>query len=325
VSRYSPLFDALNDSQLKEWVPSLRAQVEQRLSPQKHGDFLRWQSVLDSFPSITASAVDLNASAITVGQKGDCDMETQAEIKALLQKLKPWRKGPFLIHGTYIDTEWRSDWKWDRIAPHLSCLKGRKVLDVGCGSGYHCWRIAGAGADLVLGIDPSILAVMQYQALHHFIGPSPVYVTPHRLEELPAELSFFDTVFSMGVLYHRRSPIDHIYELKDCLRPGGELVLETLVVDGETNTVLVPEGRYAQMRNVWFIPSCLTMENWLRRCGFLEVRCVESNQTSLDEQRSTDWMPFSSLPQFLDSENPNRTVEGLPAPKRATFIAKKPD
>ncbi|PCI28559.1 MAG: tRNA 5-methoxyuridine(34)/uridine 5-oxyacetic acid(34) synthase CmoB, partial [SAR324 cluster bacterium] len=200
-----------------------------------------------------------------------------------------------------------------------SPLKNRTILDVGCGNGYHCWRMAGAGASFVLGIDPSILAVMQYQTLHHFIGPKEVYVTPHRLEELPGELNYFDTVFSMGILYHRRSPIDHIYELKECLKPGGELVLETLVVNGDINTILVPEGRYAQMRNVWFIPSCLMMENWLSRCGFLDVKCIESNHTSLDEQRSTDWMPFSSLPQFLDPKNSSRTIEGLPAPMRATF------
>ena len=56
----------------------------------------------------------------------------------------------------------------------------------------------------------------------------------------------------MGVLYHRRSPIDHLLELKGCLQTGGELVLETLVIDGGLGEVLVPENRYAKMRNVWF-------------------------------------------------------------------------
>lgn len=323
MNPYTPLFDTLTDSKVQNWVPQLRTDIKERLS-ERHGDFSRWQSAIDSHPQITASFIDLNSSAITVGKDTDCDSGTQSIIKEQLKLLTPWRKGPFLIHGTYIDTEWRSDWKWDRIAPHIADLKGRRVLDVGCGSGYHCWRIAGAGARLVLGIDPSILAVMQYQSLRHFIGPQEVYVTPHRLEELPKNLNFFDTVFSMGVLYHRRSPFDHLLELKDCLKPGGELVLETLVIDGQTNTVLVPADRYAQMRNVWFIPSCLTMEDWLKRSGFIDVKCVESNQTSITEQRSTEWMTFSSLPQFLDQNDPNKTIEGLPAPQRATFIAKKP-
>ena len=32
----------------------------------------------------------------------------------------------------------RSDWKWDRIKEHISPLKNRLILDVGCGSGYLC-------------------------------------------------------------------------------------------------------------------------------------------------------------------------------------------
>ena len=63
-----------------------------------------------------------------------------------LHALQPWRKGPFSLFGVQIDTEWRSDWKWNRVAPHLSPLAGRRVLDVGCGNGYYGWRMCAAGA-----------------------------------------------------------------------------------------------------------------------------------------------------------------------------------
>ena len=125
----------------------------------------------------------------------------------------------------------------------------------------------------------------------------------------------------MGVLYHRRSPIDHLLELRDCLQPGGELVLETLVIDGNLGEVLLPEGRYANMRNVWFLPSCATLSGWLKRCGFKNIRVLDVTPTSVEEQRSTEWMQFHSLKDFLDEENPLLTCEGLPAPKRAIFIA----
>lgn len=73
------------------------------------------------------------------------------------------------------------------------------------------------------------------------------------VEQLPL-IKAFDTVFSMGVLYHRKSPIEFLQQLKSQLRPGGELMLETLVVEGDENTVLMTGDRYAQMRNVWFYP-----------------------------------------------------------------------
>jgi len=148
-------------------------------------------------------------------------------------------------------------------------------------------------------------------------------VLPLGIEDIPAELACFDTVFSMGVLYHRRSPLDHLFELRGCLRPGGELVLETLIIEGDEGTVFMPEGRYAKMRNVWFLPSIKTMLLWLRRCGFKEVVCVDTNRTSVKEQRSTEWMRFESLRDFLDPNDHSRTIEGHPAPLRAVFTATK--
>ena len=134
------------------------------------------------------------------------------------------------------------------------------MLDVGCGNGYHCWRMLGAGARAVIGIDPTLLSVMQFQAIQRLTGNANIFVLPLGIEDMPYGLKAFDTVFSMGVLYHRRSPIDHLLELRDSLRPGGELVLETLVIDGKLGDTLVPQQRYAKMRNVWFIPSCETLD-----------------------------------------------------------------
>jgi tRNA (mo5U34)-methyltransferase len=84
---------------------------------------------------------------------------------------------------------------------------------------------------------------------------------------------------------------------------------------------LVPEGRYAKMRNVWFIPSTQTLGGWLRRAGFRDVRLIDCSLTNVAEQHATEWMRFESLVDFLDPEDPSRTLEGHPAPRRAIFLA----
>ena len=141
--------------------------------------------------------------------------------------------------------------------------------------------------------------------------------------DLPEALTGFDTVFSMGVLYHRKSHLEHIQKLKSLLRDGGELVLETLVLDTHEDEVLIPEGRYAKMRNVWAVPSLSVVKQWVEECGFSDVNIVDVNQTSVEEQRVTDWMVFESLAEYLDPEDRNKTLEGHPAPVRATLIARK--
>jgi tRNA (mo5U34)-methyltransferase len=181
----------------------------------------------------------------------------------------------------------------------------------------------GENAKLVIGIDPSQKFLMQFQVMKHYTGSLPVHLLPIGIEYMPESLGKqgFDTVFSMGVLYHRRSPIEHLIHLKNLLRPGGQLVLETLVVDGDEQSVFLPPGRYAQMRNVWFLPSTKALESWLTRCGFNHVRTVDINQTSVEEQRPTEWMTWHSLKDFLDPHDQNLTIEGHPAPTRAIVLA----
>jgi len=79
------------------------------------------------------------------------------------------------------------------------------------------------------------------------------------------------------------------------------------------------------MRNIWFIPTPAALQRWLRRCGFIDVKIADVSATSLDEQRSTEWMRFESLKDFLDPDDLSKTVEGLPAPRRAILVARRPD
>lgn len=318
---YTLLYQALENTSLDPWRRLLPAQIERGLSQARYGDLPRWMAALARVPKVEAQHLCLTPR-VEIGALGECNQQTQAEIQHLLEELIPWRKGPYWIHGIHIDTEWRSDWKWERVLPHLAPLKNRWVLDVGCGNGYHCWRMLGEGARRVIGIDPSPRFVVQFQIIKQLAGNHhPIDVLPVGIEDLPANLQAFDTVFSMGVFYHRRSPMDHLRELREALRPGGQLVLETLIIEGDLGKVLVPEGRYAQMNNVWFLPSCSTLVAWLKKSGFHNPRMVDICPTTTAEQRSTYWMRFHSLRDFLDPENPKLTLEGHPAPIRAVFIA----
>ncbi len=318
------LHKLLKDTPLEVWSDMLEQQVQSRLSVENFGKLQQWQQAVDSLPDLPAGRVELNADAVSVFSEQALNDEQQSALKQQLKHLMPWRKGPYHLHGVEIDTEWRSDFKWQRIQPHIQPLQGRTVLDVGCGNGYHSWRMRGMGAELVIGIDPSALFVMQFAAVKHFIGEQNIFVLPLGIEDMPDNLRGFDTVFSMGVFYHRRSPMDHLFQLRNCLKPGGELVLETLVIEGDENQVLIPEDRYAQMRNVWFIPSAAAMFKWLVRCGYRNVRLVDQTLTTIEEQRATEWMTFHSLENFLDENDHTKTVEGYPAPLRATFIAEAP-
>lgn len=305
-----------------QWLDTLAPQLTAfRNNP--HGNLKRWQRVLQQLPSLTTQHAELS-DTVAVGLSSDASDSDRARLTGLLQQLQPWRKGPFNLYGVTIDTEWRSDWKWQRVLPHLDDLTGRQVLDVGCGSGYHLWRMLEAGAEDVWGIDPGELFLMQFRAIRQLM-PDPIqdkaHFFPVGIEHMP-ELKSFDTVFSMGVLYHRRSPLEFLQQLKSLLRPGGQLVLETIVVEGDDTTVMIPGERYAQMRNVWFLPSASALSVWMERLGFNDIEIVDHTVTSLEEQRRTEWMTGESLADFLDPNDRSKTIEGYNAPIRAVITAR---
>ena len=285
-----------------DWLEPLAELAARRLSADGHGDFLRWSDAIDA----VAAAAGADA--------------TEQALKAL----NPWRKGPFDVGGVSIDAEWRSDLKWDRIAQAIAPLDDRRVLDVGCGNGYYARRMADMGARVVVGIDPTILYVMQFLAVDLLDARPGVVVLPLRLAELPTAPRSFDTTVSMGVLYHQRSPIDHLRELRGTLRSGGQLVLETLYLPGEDAFAQTPPGRYARMKNVWLLPSIAELETWLARTGYRDVTVVDRSTTTIDEQRRTEWMTFESLAEALDPADSSLTVEGLPAPRRVVITATSP-
>jgi tRNA (mo5U34)-methyltransferase len=323
MTHYQPLYDRLANSSAARWLNTLPQDVETALQPDRHGHLLEWQAALKSLPNIQPSIIDLKEQ-VKIGCAEDTDETTRQAIETGLKQLNPWRKGPIALFGVYIDTEWRSDWKWQRLQNHITPLQNRMVLDVGCGNGYYALRMLGMGAKLVVGIDPSVLYVMQFEAIRRYYPTTSAYVLPLGVQHIPKKLNAFDTVFSMGILYHRRSPLDHLQTLRETLKSGGELVLETLVIPENYGDILIPENRYAQMRNVWSIPNCATLESWLSKSGFEEIRLVDVTLTTTQEQRRTHWINSYSLENFLDPNDPNQTIEGYPAPRRAIFVAKTP-
>jgi tRNA (mo5U34)-methyltransferase len=306
---------------LQHWLSHIPTQIDLWQTHKCHKFYARWQKVLAKLSPITGAELQLDDGFYLQGDAPLIPQE-QAKITNLLQTFKPWRKGPFYLHGIEIETEWRSDWKWQRLIPHIQPLAGKTVLDVGCGNGYHLWRMLGAGATTVIGIDPSTLFLCQFRAIKTLAKPNaPVFLLPLGIEDLPPHAAF-DTVFSMGVLYHRCSPIDHILQLKAQLKIGGQLILETMVIEGDEQTVLTPIDRYGKMNNVWFLPSVKTLQVWLKKCGFTGIEVINVNTTSIEEQRRTDWMTSESLTDYL-SPDQQLTVEGHPAPIRATITAIK--
>jgi tRNA (mo5U34)-methyltransferase len=319
---YQKLFDVLSAHSMGKWSDHLSSQTQEYFANINHGDYRRWQSAIDQLPDIKPSKVILDSDCVVIGDNSDCDDINKLSLQ--IKTLMPWRKGPFDFFGIYVDTEWRSNLKWSRLNQSIKPLENRLVLDIGCGNGYYGWRMLGEKARHVVGLDPSLLFYMQFCAVKKYIPDANIDILPFGIQELPGFELNFDTVFTMGVIYHRRDPVEHLKQCLDCLNSGGELVLETLIIDDDELDVLIPEKRYAKMNNVWAIPNVTKLIAWAVAAGFVNVRIVDITKTTSAEQRRTEWMTFESLDDYLDKYDKTKTVEGYPAPMRAILLADKP-
>ncbi len=285
-----------------------------------NGNIPKWEDAIINLEGFQTGAVSFKQPFIAIDTHINANELTQP-----FKQLMPWRKGPYQIGNLNLDSEWRGDMKWARLKDHIQPLKDRAVLDVGSGNGYFTYLMAMQGASIALGVEPFLLFNYQFQAIRTLISnPPSAYVLPLKLEQVPQK-PLFDTVFSMGVLYHQKDHKLHLQQLQDIMRDGGELVLETLIIDKEQGMQIIPEDRYARMRNVWCLPSTDTLHTWLEQTGFKNIKLIDVTKTTSEEQRATHWIGDNtqSIKDFLDPNDDRLTIEGLPAPKRAIFICSK--
>ncbi len=249
---------------------------------------------------------------------------SQEEYKTLLDTAKtliPWRKGPFKLFGLEIDSEWQSNIKYSLIRPHFN-LKDKIVADIGCNNGYYMFRMLEDKPKRLIGFDPSPLTMLQFEMVNHFLKSDIIY------EKLGVEhLEFynhkFDFIFMLGVLYHRPDPVGTLKSLARGLNSGGEIIIDTFMIDGEDEITLTPKDRYSKIPNIYFIPTVNALKNWLNRAGFEDFEVLAITTTTTEEQRKTKWSFDQSLEDFLDPNDNSKTVEGYPAPKRVYMKARK--
>lgn len=235
-------------------------------------------------------------------------------IERAARMMMPWRKGPFELFGLLIDTEWQSFMKYNLLRPHFD-LRDKRVADIGCNNGYYLFRMQEDAPAKLVGFDPSALYKTQFDLINHF-ARTPIIYELLGVEHLPLYEEKFDTIFCLGVLYHRSDPVGMLKQLCKGLDGHGEVFLDTFMIDGEDEICLTPAGAYSKIPNIYFIPTVRALRNWCLRAGFEGFELLETAVTTPDEQRKTAWIEGQSLEDFLDPTDPTRTVEGYPAPKR---------
>ena len=242
------------------------------------------------------------------------EYEDLSRLHDIAKSMMPWRKGPFALFDTYIDSEWRSNIKYNLLRKHFD-LKDKRVADIGCNNGYYMFRMQEDKPKLLVGFDPSPLFKTQFDFINHFVKSKIVYELLG-VEHLEFYEEKFDFIFCLGVLYHRSDPVAMLKSLYKGLENHGEVILDTFYIEGGDEVCLCPESSYSKIPNVYFVPTIKALKNWCKRAGFSGFEVLECSKTDSSEQRKTSWIDGESLENFLDENDKTKTVEGYDAPAR---------
>ncbi|MDJ0554959.1 MAG: tRNA 5-methoxyuridine(34)/uridine 5-oxyacetic acid(34) synthase CmoB [Microcoleaceae cyanobacterium MO_207.B10] len=304
----------------KEAILKIRQERQTKLFEPATQKYLQ---AVTTVAEIKSDYFDFSDAVIKVGRPDELSAEKQQQFYDSLQIFCPWKKGPFELFGITIDAEWRSDWKWERILPHISSLKNRKVADIGCHNGYFMFRMAYQQPELVIGFEPYAKHFWNFQLIQNIVQQKMLAFELLGVEHIHYYPQFFDTIFCLGILYHHTDPIGLLRKMRQALAPKGEIIIDSQGIAGDLPVALTPRKRYAQARGIWFLPTQSCLENWIGRAGFSDVNCFFAEPLSTQEQRRTPWANIDSLEEFLDPNDPSLNVEGYPAPWRFYAIARK--
>ncbi len=280
---------------------------------------LNFQEPLSRLGNHEGGSLNFDSDTVSFGfgetSAGWNKKEAQA-LEDVLRALIPWRKGPFSYYGIEIDSEWRSFLKWDRVLPMLPNLENKKICDVGCNNGYYMYRMLSRKPWFVLGIDPMVRYYFHYLLNQKFYRDERLCFDLLGVDDLGLFPRFFDVIFFMGILYHRRDPLGTLGTLHRAMKPGGTLIIESCGIPGDEPYCLFPPGRYMKAPGYWFLPTASALKGMVQRAGFRNVEIFDCFKLEGEEQRQTPWAVYESLEHFLDSGDSSKTVEGHPAPWR---------
>jgi len=166
-------------------------------------------------------------------------------------------------------------------------LKGKRVLDIGCRDGLFSFLAESMGAEEIIGIDNDISKPATEFLIPYF--KSKVKMVQMNLYDLqPDSFGTFDVVFFPGVLYHLRYPFWGLRAIRDVLRIGGDLLIDTPIWEGDPNNALLycpigNESPYEPSSCAFFNEKGLV--DTLTSMGFETVAMEYLKRKSIEERK----------------------------------------
>lgn len=205
------------------------------------------------------------------------------------------------IFSKYIERETvATQYEFDTLLKFMGDIAGKKILDLGCGSGRVGVKLAAAGAESVVGLDLSTVAVEKANQLAREMSVSNFHATQSSFSS-HGFLNTFDYVLCVNMLHHTDEQdlvLNHIYM---SLKEGGALIV---LENNSFNPLFIPffiifGALKPHLTRQYLLANKYSLRNLIKRSG-LKIEKIERYA----------WLPtmlyntssfFINLNKFLNS------------------------
>lgn len=164
--------------------------------------------------------------------------------------------------------------EWYILKKMLPNLKGKDVLDLGCGFGWHCRYAIEKGATSVLGLDISKKMLEKAKQINSLKG---IKYDSLALEDASFPESHFDVVISSLTLHYIKSYDTLINSIYHWLKPGGSFVCSV------EHPIFTAQGKQDWLYDEQDNKSCWPVDDYFsegkRNTIFLNEQVIKYHRT----------------------------------------------
>jgi ubiquinone/menaquinone biosynthesis C-methylase UbiE len=167
---------------------------------------------MDKDISSTVSAVHNYWNSHTLGLQYVTDPSIEVGTPEFFEHIRPWMN------------PYKFPWIMDRIEQESRLLKGKHLLEIGCGMGYDSLEFLKRGVKVTAtDLTPNAVAITK----QHFLveGLQAEEVRTANALDLPFKDNTFDAVWANGVLHATGDTERAIQEARRVLKPGGRVII----------------------------------------------------------------------------------------------------
>lgn len=164
--------------------------------------------------------------------------------------------------------------EWHELKKLLPDFKDKKMLDIGCGFGWHCQYAAQQGASKVLGIDISEKMLQVAKEKNEF---SNVVYKQSAMEDINFKSEEFDIVISSLAFHYTPDFKDICLRVNDALKNNGDFVFSV------EHPIFTAQGKQDWIYNEQGQPEYWPVDNYFnegaREAIFLEEKVIKYHKT----------------------------------------------